>query len=677
MNGSQMPRRDGSSSRSRRPRSADIHRPRASRGTGSRRESRRNSGASVPWFAPAKPANVKKRYRIAQVITLAVVTALVLRLALVQVVWGPDFASQAEAQRSRIYTDPARRGTISDRGGHQLAFTMQARSLTISPKLLRQEEYERQDYKLYEEGGYNDKSEEERKAIILENVDKQFDTIAAEIPRIIKEADASAEDVKAKEIREKFDKDSSYEVLVRNVDPDVAAEIAHTFPGIAADHQDIRTYPNGAIAQNIVGKTSMDGEGQFGFELFANDLLAGTDGSSTEDVSTNGQSIPGTLRDVVPVEDGVNVELTIDLDLQTYVQQQVQQAKDISGAQGAQAIVLDARTAEVLAMANSDTIDPTGDIERQIKQGKSFNNPSVSNPFEPGSVAKIITAAAAIDNELTTPDEVLSVPGSIDLAGVTVRDAWQHGTLGLTTTGVFSKSSNVGTLQLAQRVGEERFNDYVHRFGIGQTTGIELPGETAGILPAFEDWGGGTFANLPIGQGMALSLLQMAGIYQTIANDGQRITPRIVKKKTTPEGEELPLTEPEKTQVMRPEAARVVRDMFQGVVQGANGGQAGTAPDGAIEGYQISGKTGTAQQIDPNTGGYSMSNYWITFAGIAPADDPRFVVAIMLDNPQRGVHGGGGGTAAPLFKDIASWLLARDNVPLSPPREGNLVLQAY
>ncbi len=661
-------------SRRRRPQLDDAPRaPRPERGS----QPPQATSRFWTWLSTSGPVNLKKRLGVAQVFAILLAVVLIGRLALVQVVWGPEFAAKAEAQRSRLYVDPARRGAIEDRHGHSLASTMQARSLTVSPKQFREEERERQDYKLYEAGGYNDMSEQEREQAIADNVDRQLEKIAQEIPATIKEAGASAEDVKPEDILTKLEADSTYEILVRNVDPDVAAEIVDTFPGIAADYQEIRNYPNGAIAQNVVGKTSMEGEGQFGFELYADENLAGKDGSSKEDVSTNGQAIPGTLRDVVPVQDGASYELTLDLDLQTYVQQQVQQAKDISGAESAQAIVLDARSAEVLAMANSDTIDPNGDIKKQLEEGRSFTNSTISNPFEPGSVAKIITASAAIDNELTTPDEVLSVPGSIDMAGVTVRDAWEHGTVGFTTTGVFAKSSNVGTLMLAQRVGEDRFNDYLHRFGLGEATGVELPGETAGLLPAREDWGGGTFANLPIGQGMAMSLLQMTGIYQTIANDGERIQPRIVKSKTDAEGNEVPIAAPESVQVMKPEAAKVVRNMFQGVVQGADGGQSGTAPDGAIEGYQISGKTGTAQQIDENTGAYSNSDYWITFAGIAPADDPRYVIGIMLDDPERGVHGGGGGTAAPLFKDIAQWLLARDNVPLSPPREGNLVLQAY
>lgn len=633
-----------------------------------------------------------RRFRWAQVITVVLVCVLVGRLAQVQFLWGSQLSAKAEAQRTFHYTDPARRGEITDRDGRRLAYTMQARSLTINPHQFRHEEAERQEYKLRSgqvDGASTDAEQkkaasdyaamtpEQQRTAVNDAVKRSYDTIAEDIPRIISDRGASTDKVSSAEIRRKFDKDSRYEVLVSTVDPDVATEIAKKYPGVAADRQDIRNYPNGAIAENVLGKISSEGYGQYGFELYANDLLSGVDGSSTEELSSKGQVIPGSLRDVKKAVNGVNIELTLDLELQTYVQQQVQQAKEMSKAKGAQAVVLDSATGEVLAMANSDTIDPRGNIGAQEKAGKSFNNPAISTPFEPGSVAKVITASAAIDNKLTTPDEVFAVPGSIEMAGVRVHDAWPHGTVGFTTTGIFSKSSNVGTLMLAQRVGEDRFADYLHRFGLGTPTGIELPSETAGLVPDRHNWGGGTFANLPIGQGMAISLLQMTSVYQTIANDGERIEPRIVKKKVDADGRELPLTVPKTERVMSAEAARTVRNMFRGVVQGHSGGQSGTAPGAAIEGYQISGKTGTAQQVNRETGAYSNSDYWITFAGIAPADNPRFVVGIMLDDPQRGVHGGAGGTAAPLFKDIASWLLARDGVPPSPPMEGPLLLQTY
>jgi cell division protein FtsI (penicillin-binding protein 3) len=235
----------------------------------------------------------------------------------------------------------------------------------------------------------------------------------------------------------------------------------------------------------------------------------------------------------------------------------------------------------------------------------------------------------------------------------------------MTTTGIFGKSSNVGTLGLAQQVGEDRYAAMLDRFGLGERTDVGLPGESAGSVPSRDQWSGSTFANLPIGQGLSMTLLQMTGMYQAIANGGVRIPPRIVASTTAPDGTVTPTPQPEGVPVVSPQTAATVKDMFRAIVQDAPGQDRGTGVGAAIPGYQVSGKTGTAQQVDPSCGCYSNSQYWITFAGMAPADDPRYVIGIMLDAPQRGVDGGGGQSAAPLFHDIASWMLQRQDVPLS------------
>ena len=653
----------------------------------------------------------------ATVVVVIAVAALIGRLGWVQVVWGPALAEQAHEQRARVYVEPARRGEITDRSGTPMAYTMQARSLTVSPDLLRKELREQDFNEMRAEGATEGLSEEEVARRLDDSVEKTLQEMADQIPEMIaasssddaetpgaadsdkdsekdsdkkdsekddksdkdKDGRKDAGEVDSDEILDKLHADTHYEVLVRNVDPDVATEIAARFHGVAADHQDVRQYPNGAVGDNVVGRVSMDGQGQFGLEASADATLTGINGRTTEDVSTDGQVIPGTLRDAVPAQDGESVSLTLDLELQTYVQQLLEQAKANSGAKSAEAVVLDAHTAEVLAMVNTGTIDPNGDVEKQVEQGKDFENPTISAPYEPGSVAKIMTASAAIEEGKTTPDEVHQVPGSIDMAGVTVRDAWDHGTVPYTTTGIFGKSSNVGMLMLAQRVGEDKFADYLNRFGIGQPTGVELPNESAGLLPTREQWSGGTFANLPIGQGMSVTALQMAGIFQALANGGERVEPRIIREVTGPDGQVREQEAPATTRVVSPETARTVIDMFRAVTQeDPSGAQQGTGANGAIEGYQTSGKTGTAQKVDPNTGAYSMSDSWITFGGVVPADNPRYVIAVMVDDPDRGVEPGGSGgqSAAPIYRDIGSWLLNRDNVPLSKPMEGKLILQA-
>lgn len=632
---------------------------------GYRPRPRRAASSVVP-----QKAIMRQRLRIILTCVVVVTVALGGRLAWVQLVWGPDLAAKAVTQRERVYIDPARRGEILDRDGQRLAYTMKSRSLTVSPTRLRDELKEQAKMEATSEGKLEGMDEGKKDEYLTKQMEDKLKEMAEGIPKMIEDSGASASKVDASDIKNKLKADTQYEVLVRNVDPDVAVEISNKYHGVAADRQDIRQYPNGAIAENVVGKVSMDGHGQFGFEAARDTELTGIDGQSTEDVSTDGQVIPGTLRDVVDAVDGRDVTLTLDLDLQTYVQQKLEKAKANSQAEGAEAVVLDAATGQVLAMANTDTVDPNKNIEDQLKEGKDFENRSISHPYEPGSVAKIVTAAAALQEGITTPDEVHQVPGSIDMAGVTVNDAWPHGTEPYTTTGIFGKSSNVGTLMIADKLGPEKYAEYLKKFGLGATTGVELPNESAGTVPDQEQWSGGTFANLPIGQGQAWTTLQMASVYQALANGGERIEPRIIDEIKDPDGETEKLPEPKKTQVVDKETAKTAVDMFRAVFQDDDAGvQNGTAANAQLEGYQLSGKTGTAQKVDPNSGAYSNSAYWITFAGIAPADDPRFVVAVMLDEPKSGVedNGGGGQSAAPIFRDISSWLLNRDNIPTSKP----------
>ncbi len=630
-----------------------------------RRRPRRSASSAVP-----QKKMMRKRLRIIVSVVLVAMVVLAGRLAWVQLVWGPDLSAKAVTQRERVYIEPARRGEILDRDGQRLAYTMKSRSLTVSPTRLRDELKDKAEIEAQNDGSTEGMDDKKLDSFLTKKMEQTLKDMSEGIPKLIEDSGASTSKVDKDDILNKLKADTQYEVLVRNVDPDVAVEIANKYHGVAADRQDIRQYPNGAIGENVVGKVSMDGHGQFGFEAARDTELTGIDGQSTEDVSADGQVIPGTLRDVVDTVDGRDVTLTLDLDLQTYVQQKLEKAKANSKASGAEAVVLDAATGQVLAMANTDTVDPNKNVEDQLDEGKDFENRSVSHPYEPGSVAKVVTAAAALQEGVTTPDEVHQVPGSIDMAGVTVNDAWEHGTEPYTTTGIFGKSSNVGTLMIADKLGQEKYAEYLKKFGLGNTTGIELPNESAGSVPDLEQWSGGTFANLPIGQGQSWTTLQMASVYQALANGGERIEPRIIDSVKGPDGKDEKLEEPEKNQVVSPETAKTTVDMFRAVFQDDDAGlQNGTAGNAQLKGYQLSGKTGTAQKVDPNTGAYSNSAYWITFAGIAPADDPRFVVAVMLDEPKSGVedNGGGGQSAAPIFRDIASWLLNRDNIPTSKP----------
>jgi cell division protein FtsI (penicillin-binding protein 3) len=377
--------------------------------------------------------------------------------------------------------------------------------------------------------------------------------------------------------------------------------------------------------------------------------------------------IPGSTRFERAAVQGSSLQLTIDSDLQFTVQTALSDYVASTGAKAtSSAVVLDARTGEVRALATGETFDPRNLAGAAADQ---LGNPAVSSPFEPGSVNKIVTMAAALEYGVSKPDDVLAVPGSIKVADRTVNDAWKHGTENYTLTGVLAKSSNVGTIMTAQKVGEERFADMLARFGLGQRTDVGLPGESAGRVPARATWSGSTFGNLPIGQGLSMTVLQMAGMYQAVANNGLRIPPRIIASTTGPDGVRTVPPPAAGVQVVSPETAAKLRTMLVAVTQKAPK-QNGTGPQAAVPGYEVAGKTGTAQQVDPRCGCYSASTYWITFAGMLPAQDPRYVIGIMLDAPQ------GGTSAAPLFHDIASYLGQRERLPVSdaPPLVQTLVV---
>ncbi|ALE19754.1 cell division protein FtsI [Lawsonella clevelandensis] len=571
------------------------------------------------------------------------------QLTRVQVFERPRLLKEVQNQRTVTQILHSPRGEILDIHGTRLAYSRDARNLTFQPSIVRQQMQ-------------SAREADPSASSFTEYITGIANMLASEIPG-----------VDAEDMMTRMSSNESFTYLAKNVDPVVATRVIDKYPQVGQEYQQIREYPGGSLGANVIGAVGVDNNGILGLESSENTLLAGRDGERTYDQATDGAFIPGSERnDIAPVS-GSTITLTLDADVQYFVQAAVESAKINSGARNAGVVVLDAKTGHVVAMANDTTFNPGANLLRQADF--DMGNPSITSPFEPGSVNKIVAASAAIQYNVAKPTEVFHVPGQIQMDSVTVRDAWVHGVVPYTMTGIFGKSSNVGTLMISQRVGKTRFAEMLRKFGLGHTTGIELAGESAGVVPALRQWQGGSFANLPIGQGLSITLLQMASIYQAIANDGLRIPPRIIASITKPNGQVVHQGSPAGIRVVSAETARTVRNMFRAVVQSDTGYQQGTGPQASVEGYQISGKTGTAQQVDPRCNCYSNSMYWITFAGIAPADNPRYVIAIMLDNPVRGVHGEGGQSAAPLFHDIAQWLLTRDNVPLSPPAP-RLILQA-
>lgn len=566
-----------------------------------------------------------------------------------------DALSKASEQQ-RITRDriPAERGSIMDRSGNVLAFSSEARQLYVNPKQLgeQQDKAHAQDPQTEPTG------------------DQYKQEIARYIDQIL------GDQISEQEVLAALSKDAKFSYFGPVIDPGKARLITEKFyPQVGSEYRAVREYPADRVGAHIVGAANwrMDKRkisGVIGLENSLNEALAGRDGEKVSDTARGSDLvIPGTERELRPATRGSDVELTIDSDLQFTVQQKLQDYIAKAGAKNGSAVVLDSKTGEVYSLANGKSFDPANS---ETWGGGALGNAAVSNPYEPGSVNKLVTAAGAIEHGVSKPDTVLQVPGNIKFADSVVGDAWKHGTLPLTFTGVLGKSSNVGTLMTAQKLGEDRFNDLLHRFGIGHKTGIELPGESAGSVPPRDDWSGTTFANLPIGQGLSMTTLQMTGMFQAIANEGMRMPPRVISSESGPDGKRVERPKPEGVRVVSPRTANTVKDMLRAVVQDEPK-QQGTGPDAALEGYQISGKTGTAQQPDPESGGYSNSKHWITFAGIVPADDPRFVVGLMLDAPTGGTSESK--SAAPLFHDIAAYLTQRYQIPLSKEPAPKQILQ--
>jgi cell division protein FtsI (penicillin-binding protein 3) len=564
------------------------------------------------------------RYGFAAVCTLLLVIGG--RLVQLQGVDHSDLAGQAAAQRVDTVTLHALRGSILDRFGSELAYTSDAQDITVAPKQVRPAD----------RGHY---------AMIL----------------------APLLNVSPASILIGLAKHGQYALLATALSPTVAQKVMDlALPGIYTQATTQRQYPGHTTAANIIGTVHSDGTGAAGIEASLDRVLAGRDGTMTYSVDNLGNVNPSSRTATEPAQNGATVRLTIDQNLQYMAQQYLDTSVAQSGARGAQVAILDVHTGQVLALASSATFDAT---DPDTINPYVPSDPPVMSAFEPGSVQKAITFAAALQEKVITPRTVLTVPDSIQMGGVTISDAWYHPTGQYTATGVLAESSNVGTLKIAQRLGPATWYRYEKRFGVGTKTGIELPGESSGYVPPLKDWSASTFANLPFGQGESMTVLQLASIYQTVANNGVRIPPRIVQSVTTSDGSVTTTKQPAGIKVITAATAKTLRTMLESVTQ-----PGGTGVKGAIPGYRVAGKTGTAQQPDPNHGGrYSDWMYWDTFAGMVPADDPQFVVAIMVDNPAHGLHGGD--VAAPLFNQIASYEVQHAHIPPTRSQSKHVPLQ--
>lgn len=586
--------------------------------------------------------------------------AVLVKLVFIQGIDAQALAAQGIDLRDRTTVLPATRGSVLDRNGNPLAFTIEGRAIAARPKLFTDDVAPTTPPK---------KGQTVKPVLTAQQKrEKVADIVVSVLGDSVKRSDILAKltppaSFASKIAMDTYWADHKYVYLVRGILPEQADKIttqtAALFDidhqnAIAVERQDLRQQPaDGKVAATIVGTTNRDGHGQSGIEAKLDALLSGTDGSRTEQVDARNRPIPDTISAQTPVVNGTDVYLSIDSDMQFIAQQYLLQQIKASKAKSGCVIVRDVGSdGQIRAMACAEP----GKTDAEV------GNRAISTPFEPGSVNKVVTFAAALERGLITPTTVLNVDGQIRMGGRDIHDAWVHGPIEMTATGVLAKSSNVGTLMIAQKVGEDAFAAELAKFGLGRKTGIELGGESAGILPPRTQWSATTFANLPIGQGVAMTMVQLVDMYAAIGNKGVLVSPTLIAG-TGESGSFIPAKAPATSRVMSEKTAATLLSMLTATTQEGDLYHRGTGPAAAITGYQVAGKTGTAQQIDPKTKAYSDTLITATFAGVVPADNPKYAIAVMIDAPTPGSEGGT--SAAPLFHDVAAYAMRQAAVPPS------------
>ena len=419
--------------------------------------------------------------------------------------------------------------------------------------------------------------------------------------------------------------------------------------GVFTERDPLRTYPDGDAASTLVGVVGADGEGLSGLEYEYDDLLAGDDGHATYLLAPSGERIPLSDATVDEPEPGVGLQTTIDRDVQWMAERRLTQAVRDTSSDWGTAITIDVRTGEIVQFSQYPGFDPNQvgslDEDDMVNRGAQY-------VYEPGSVEKVLTYSAVADERAVTPRTRIKVPGAYYVDGYEINDDWSHGTIRLTATGAIAKSSNLAAILVSQRISARELYDHLESFGLGSKTGVGLPGESAGILADYRDWSASQRATIAFGQGLSVTAVQMAGALAAVANNGVYIEPTLITGYVQPDGSVEPAAEPETHRVISKRAARMVATMMTATTQ-----EGGTAPLAAIPGYRVAGKTGTAQRVDQDTLGYVPGQRTISFAGFAPADDPRFMTYVVLDNPKDGSFGGTG--AGPVFHDIMATALQR------------------
>jgi cell division protein FtsI (penicillin-binding protein 3) len=543
--------------------------------------------------------------------------AILVRLSVLQVSQAADLRDQAAEQRLETVTLPATRGEILDRNGERLAISVPARDVYANPRYV---------------------------------VDAW--ATATRLAPVLGE--------RTRTLVEHLTEDTTFVYLARQVDLDVAERIAGLrLAGIGFLDVSKRYYPAGDVAGQVLGFADVDGVGIAGLELAYQDVLAGTPGERTLELDPYGQPIVGGIDVEVPPVAGSSIETTIDRDLQFQAQAALEEVVEAQHARGGTVIVMDPRTGDVLAMTSSPWFDPNHFAEANPA---TFRNRAITDVFEPGSTNKVITAAAAVQEQAVGLDERFSVPWTMRVGDFTIHDSHPHAVLRMTLGDIIAESSNIGAVHVADRVGEAAMAAYLSRFGLGRQTGVDFPGESAGITLPLSEWTDTTLATAAYGQGLAATPLQMVSVYATIANRGRWVQPRLVRATIGQHGLRHDAPPSPSRRVVSAATAEMVGRMLAYAVEH------GTGTNARIPGYQVAGKTGTARIPLKDRPGYLSGQYVASFIGYLPAGDPRVVIAAILDRPRQGY---GGLAAAPLFQRVARAAIARLGIqpaePLPPP----------
>jgi cell division protein FtsI (penicillin-binding protein 3) len=570
--------------------------------------------------------------RIRKIVAIAVVIFLLfgLRLIEIQAIRASGYVKKAEVELSKSATLLAPRGTIYDINGVELARSISAMNIAVDQTVV------------------NDPAAAAQVvAPILNMTPSQLQPDLTGERRYV----LIAKDITPETWRQVNQAIKDYNTQILKTKDGISKRIG----GFVPERSFIRDYPSGKLTSSLIGITNDQGSGASGIESSLNSLLAGTNGKYIY-ANGRGNIIPGSEQVSVEAKSGTSVRLTIDRDVQWVAQNAISQAVASSRAESGTVIVMDPKTGAILAQASAPTFDPN--ISSTITLNK-LRNPAVQEVYEPGSTGKVITVAAALQEGLVTPQSIFTIPYKMKVADEYFHDHEKHPTQRLTTTGLLAVSSNTGSIQIGQKLGKETLYNYLRKFGIGQSTNSKLPGESAGILHPVKEWSGTSLPTIAFGQGYSLTAMQSTSVFATIANDGVRVSPSILAGVVDESGKYTPAKENESVRVLSSQTASNMRAMMESVVSSN-----GTAPAAAISGYRIAGKTGTANRF--NTACKCYSGYTASFIGFAPADQPKYVISVTIQDP-KGMHWGGA-LAGPVFKKVMSFVLQSERVqPTTAP----------